>query len=389
MTWSVAVRATDLMPGDELPYARLDLVERYGPPDTLAIAGDIDDLRAALDLDLGLLVHDQAGKLRFNGVLPPWPNQGIIRNGDGTATLTFWSDTTRLWERICWPTPANAWTSQTSAYDVQTAAAETRLLGYITRNAGSSAYHSGADDRRIPQLRVPTTAGRGASSKTSARFQILGQLVADLAESANLRVTLLQTYDEDGTPFLDVIVTDVPDLSAWARFGDVADGDLGLLDEQWKYALGLGTSVILSAAAGQLENRSLSQLRDATRETGRRTEAFLDQRGTTDSGEIAAGVAAAMADQAPTVEVSAPLVAGDFEFGDDTGQIPIGAKVAVSLDGETVVDRIRQVTTTVAFTDGEETVSEQPLFGSPDAGLKVDAKLLRAALRRLRNLEST
>ena len=71
-----------------------------------------------------------------------------------------------LWDRICWPTPASAWTSQTSAYDVQTAVHETRILGYILRNAGSAAYNSGANDRRIPHLRLPTTAGRGTSGKT-------------------------------------------------------------------------------------------------------------------------------------------------------------------------------------------------------------------------------
>ena len=76
------------------------------------------------------------------------------------------------------------------------------------------------------------------------------------------------------------------------------------------------------------------------------------------------GVASAIAEHAPTVEVEAPIVAGDLTFG--PGGIPIGAKVAVSLDGETVTDRIRQVTTTVAWRDGEPTTSVEPVFGSAD-----------------------
>lgn len=387
MSWTCWVRGTDLLPGDPVLFGQLDLIERYGPPDTLVLSGDIDDLRPLLNIDLGVLVYDDTARCRFSGVYPPNPNIGLVRNGDGTASLTFWSDTTRLWERYCWPTPAAAWTAQTTAYDVQTAVHETRILGYIDRNAGPSAYHSGANDRRVPHLRLPATAGRGTSGKTSARFQVLGQLVADLAEAANLRVTVQQTYD-GATPYLDVIIDTVPDLSAWARFGDETSGDLGLLDDSWRYGLGLGTSVILSAAGGQLENRSLSLSQTTSRETGRRTESFLDQRGTTDAGEIADNIAKAMAEQAPAVDVSAPVVAGDLEFGPGAGAIPIGGKVAVTLDGSRVVDRLRQLATTVTVADDQETVTETPLVGSPDSGLTVDAKLLRAAFKRLRNLES-
>jgi hypothetical protein len=99
-------------------------------------------------------------------------------------------------------------------------------------------------------------------------------------------------------------------------------------------------------------------------------------------------MATAMAENAPTVEIEAPVIAGNLEFGPGEDAIPVGAKVAVSLDGELVYERIRQITTTVSLTSGQETVRIEPTIGTPDAGLPVEHKLLLEALKKLRTLES-
>jgi hypothetical protein len=391
--WTASVRSNSLQLLDPFPFSELRLAEVYGPPDSMTITGDISDLREAFSPDSGVLVVDQNGKQRFSGMPPKPPKSKIERRGDGTATLTFESDTVVLWDRYCWPTPANHWTAQTSPYDVQTAVNETRILGFIARNAGSSAYNGTAGgvtiDRRVPHLRIPSSGGRGTSGKTSARFQNLGQLVADLAEAAGLRVIVKQTYDPDGTPYLDVVVSAVPDLSDDIVFGDANEGDLGILDQGWRYAIGPGVTAVLSAAGGQLENRLLTASVDSSRKAawGRHIEMFLDQRGTTDTGEIAQALAQAMAENAPTVEVEAPLTDGDLTFGPGTGSIPVGAKVAVSLDGELVKDRIRGLNTTVTAAEGQATVTTEAIFGSLDAPLTIDQKRLRRAARRIENLE--
>lgn len=390
--WTPRVRTSALALTAPLLFTKLTLVERYGEPDTLLVEGDIEDLRPAFATTSGVVVFDADGQQRFSGIRPRHPGRFVTRTGDGTAQLSYEADLSRLWRRFCWPTPAAAWSAQTAAYDVQTAVHEARILGYIGRNAGSSAYNGTAGgvtvDRRIANLRLPTSTGRGVSGKTSARFQNLGQLVADLAEAANLRVTIVQTYDGT-TPYLDVVIADVPDLSGWARFGDGGSGDLGLLDDSWSYGIGGGPSVFLSAAGGDLENRYLTaQVDSSIRTAWGYEEAFIDQRQDgTDTDQIAQGIATARAENAPTVEAQAPLAAGDLQFGSQSGQIPVGAKVTVSLDGEEVVDRIRQVTTTVQVADDEATETVEPLFGTPDAGLRIEQKALRRALKRLRNLE--
>jgi hypothetical protein len=386
--WTPRVRLANLTLADPLLFEELTLIERYGQPDTLSITGNIEDLRPAFNPTSGLILVDDNGVQRFSGVAAQYPIHFLERRGEGRATLTYHSDLVVLWERECWQTPTNAWTNQTAAHDVQTAVHETRILGYITRNAGSTAYNSGTFDRRVPGLSIPASLGRGVSGKTSARAPMkLGQLVADLAEAANLRVTIRHNVVA-GT--LVVTVDTVPDLSAWARFGDAGTGSLGLLGEDWRYAIGApGATVMLSAAGGELENRELDFVEDNSRKVawGRHIEGFVDQRGSTEASEIAEGLSTAMAENAATFEASAPIVAGDLEFGPGDGSIPIGAKVAVSLDGEVVVDRVRQVTTTVSVTAGEPTVKVEPLFGTPDAALPINEKALRRALQRLRNLE--
>lgn len=386
--WTARVRTAAHALTEPFMFSKLILTERYGPPDTVVIEGAIDDLRPTFELSSGILIWDDAGRMRFSGVPPQHPKIKVERRGDDTASVNYESDTVHLWDRFCWPTPTVSWGGQTTAYDIQSAVHETRIIGYITRNAGAPAYTSGGFNREIPHIRIPTTLGRGTIGQTSARFQNLGALVAELAEAASLRVTIQQTY-EGATPFLDVVIDTVPDLSAWARFGDAESGSLGFLAPDWRYALGIGSSVILSAAGGELENRLLTMLHNGSRETlqGRHVEFFVDQRDTEDVGEISERLTIAMAEQEPSVEAEAPIIAGNFEFGSGADAIPLGAKVGVLLDGELVVDRIRQLTTTVGVTSGQTTITVEPVFGSPEAGLTIDQKFLRRAARRLINLE--
>jgi hypothetical protein len=383
--WTPRVRDPDLSLTDPFLFSELVLIERYNQPDTLSVTGNIDHLRPALQEGSGIYLVDDTGRPRFSGFAT-----SIERRGDKTATIVYTGDLQVLWDRICWPTPTAAWTAQTTAYDTQTAVHETRILGYITRNAGSTAFTGGGVDRRVTGLRIPSSQDRGTSGTTTARFQNLGQLVAELSEAANLRTRIMFTPEGGSDNFLDVIVDHALDISAWAGFGDGYAGGPGLLGEDWRYLVGPGVSTVLSAAGGELENRSLHFQHDSGRRSTwrRHIEFFVDQRDTTDANEITEGMATAMAENAPTVEIEAPVIAGNLEFGPGEDAIPVGAKVAVSLDGELVYERIRQITTTVSLTSGQETVRIEPTIGTPDAGLPVEHKLLLEALKKLRTLES-
>lgn len=376
VSWLVRTRHGNLSLSDPLGFSSLELVENYGPPDTLTLDGAVSDLAPVLKPGRGCVVWDDTGLQRFSGLVTR-----LERRGDDTATVTLHSDLQRLWDRIVWPSPTLAWNAQTASHDSQAGVHEARILAFISRNAGSAALAA----RRIPSLRLPTSQGRGVSRTYKGRFQNLGAAVALHAENANLRVTIKQTY-EGTTPYLDVVIDDTPDLSAWARFGPTPYGTLGLLEEGFQYSVESPTAtVILSAAGGTGAARTLTE-RTTTRETDwwRRVEHFLDQRGSgTDTADITEGLDEAELETAAPVEIDAPILPGDLVFG--PGGIPVGAKVAAVIDGEPIIDRVRSLTTSLTA-DSDETVTVTPTFGSSD-GLTVTERALLKALRRIRELE--
>ena len=381
MTWTASVRLHTLQLADPIQFETLELDENFNTPDRLVIDGALDDIRVALQAGRGVLLHDDAGVQRFSGIAVD-----IERRGDGTGAVTYASDLQWLWDRICWPSPTAAWTAQTASHDVQTAPAETRALGYIARNAGPSAYASGGDDRRVDRLRLPTSAGRGPTAKSTARFQNVGQLAGRLCEAAGLRLRVVQTYEPSGARWLDVVLDEVPDLSAWAQFGPAESASPALLDEEWRYRVAPGVSVVLCAAGGEGAARALTQSRDAAREGawgGRRVEMFLDQRGADDAGEIAEARADALAENDGDVEGVAPLADSGLLIGTE---VPVGAKVAALLDGVLVTERIRRITTKIPGEDGED-MTVTPVLGSPDGLAPPEQRALTNALRRLSKLE--
>jgi hypothetical protein len=93
-----------------------------------------------------------------------------------------------------------------------------------------------------------------------------------------------------GQGWLDVRVEDAPDLTAWARYGTPTSGGPGLLAPDWQYSLSVPTVTRAEVAAGGLgAARILREEDDADAEAlwGRRIEALVDQRQTTDAAEIA------------------------------------------------------------------------------------------------------
>jgi hypothetical protein len=201
-----------------------------------------------------------------------------------------------------------------------------------------------------------------------------------------LKVTIRQKYT-GLTPSLAVVVTQAPDLSSWAGFGTADSGGPWMLGTDWRYKLDLPTATTaLSAAGGTGAARILNSQTDVAAETlwRARVESVVDQRDTTDATEIANGLASAITEGLGLTEISIPIGRAP---GIGT-TIPLGAKVAVTLNGERIVDRIRQITTVIQKTSGEPTVRVSGIIGSPDAGVQTPTqKALAKMLRRVQNLE--
>ncbi len=377
--WEARVRNPDLSVGPPVKFTRAELVENYCGVPMLTLTGRTSDLEAAATIGAGIVLTDDSGGIRLSG--PLW---SFARSGKQTMTLMFRGDTVETAGRIVWPNPAAPWSKagQTSAYQVVSGPAETRLLTFLATQLGASARI----ERKLSSLRQPQSNGRGPSAVTSARFDILGQLIASLAESASLHFGIRQAYD-GYAPYLEFYLDDAPDLSDWVRFGTPEAGGPYMLTDDWGYSgsMPLGTT-ILGAAGGELTDRILTSLTDPDAEAlvGRRIEFFLDQRGSTDTTEIAAGLAKSLADNAAPASVSVPL--GSVPGLGTT--IPLGAMATASLDGELVTDRIRQITTVLSSEDNQPATQVGGVLGSPDAGVKSPTWLqLQKMLTRLQVLE--
>jgi hypothetical protein len=244
-----------------------------------------------------------------------------------------------------------------------------------------------AEDRRVPSLRIPTNLGRGLTGTTTARSDVLGPLVASIAELADLSISIDWAYD--GEPYLQFNVGETPDLSSLVRVGSAGPGSGPVvLGEDWLYTDALSTITTgLSRAGGTGSERILRSKTDALIEDlwGVRVEGFLDNSGLTDLSEIDDNITKALADAAGPSEVSAPIGSSELRWGVD---IPLGARIAAVLDGQSVVDRVRQITWTVGNRSNEPSTTVQAVLGAPDAALRTPTqKQLAAMLRRLQRLD--
>ncbi len=377
--WEARVRNRNLSVGAPVRFTRAELVENYCGVPMLTLTGRTSDLDAATTIGAGIVLTDDQGGIRLSG-----PMQSFVRSGKQTMTLIFRGDTMETAGRVVWPNPAAAWSKagQTAAYQVVSGPAETRLLTFLSTHLGPSAR----TERRLTTLRQPVSLGRGPSATTNARFDILGQLIATLAESAGLHFGIRQAYD-GATPYLEFYLDDAPNLSDWVRFGTPEAGGPYMLTDDWSYqgSMPSGTT-ILGAAGGELTDRILTSVTDSAAEAlwGRRVEFFLDQRGSTDTTQIAEGLAKSLADNVADSAVSVPL--GSVPGLGTT--IPLGAVAAASLDGQLITNRIRQITTVLSSEDDQPATRVGGVLGTPDSGVKSPTwRQLQRMLTRLQTLE--
>jgi hypothetical protein len=372
--WSLRRRKADRTQDIFGEFTEATLVERYNLADTLQVTGNVAQLSPFIVPGYGCTLADSTGTRRFNGYLSQ------IDRTATTCTLTYTGDLGQLWNRFVYPDPAHSITSQSADTDVRTGKQETVLLAYIAVNIGASALTA----RRMAGLVVPASAGRGATVKNTARLDVLGTLVAKIAEAANLRLTIVQS----GTA-LNLVISDAPDLSASARFGAWDSGGPGVVASDWSltYAAPTVTDAV-AAGAGDLSTRVFREIISTGQETvwGLRVEDLIDESQTTDLDELDQAAQDAIDSGSTPVQITATVLdSPGYVLGRD---VPLGAKVSLDLGGNLVVDRLRQLTTTIKPTDGSATVSVVPVIGSPDSPLTPVARSIRDLRRILRKAVS-
>lgn len=395
MTWEIWPREADLSREKDpiSVWSEMTVIEKAisnGPP-TWLLTGPSEHLSVftpgmgcILDNDGAQVVSGQARSLQ----------RGYKADESGrivdTTTIGFIGDSDELWSRLCYPDPSHALTGTPSnfstTYDERTGPRETQLLAYISANLGPAAPIT---SRRLSSLLLPTSLGRGGTTTTQARMDVLGELVATLAEAGGLGVRV--EHDEStGTPRLLVVVDQEWDVSDDVVFGAADIARATGIVSGWDYSMDAPelTDAILFAA-GDLELREGSRFTDEAAVTrwGRRREKLIDQGYTDDLSVITDAGAKALEDGASPVSLTFEVTdAGDAIYGET---YRCGSRVGIELPGlplELSAPRVREVTTTVV---PERKDHRTITVGSPGATSidPPDAALLDKTLKRVASLE--
>lgn len=360
-TWMIQPRSSALVRAyDPIRFwSSLTLVERHNvtgaAPGTWSVTGRNEGLGGLFTPGNGVIIHRGGVKVMSGPITS-------IKRGSAVSTVSGVSDTDVLDDRFLYPDPANPITAQTSDYDVRSGPAETLLLGYVNANIGPDALAG----RRLSRLRIPSSGGRGKSMSKKGRLQLLGQTVADLAEAGGLHVEILQ--GEDTEPYLQFKVRTVTDRRQTIRFGSVRDFTGGIVGSDWEYTLQRPTATdAVAAGGGQGKARLFKQRVDSAAEAvwAAKVENVIDQRQTTDTGELNDAADDALSEGSNPVTVSFTITdSPDVKYRDNWF---VGDTVGVRIDGLDLSNVVREVTTSVQVQEGAPTETVSAVVGSRDS----------------------
>lgn len=285
----------------------------------------------------GGIVVTVAGDVVLSGPWVSWVAEASPSDPAGTVVVEGTTDDVLLWKRAAYPDPANDATAQTAGYWTASGDAETVFKDLVSENLGADAL----SDRRVADLSVGTDLGRGAAVSVSARFQPVGDVLAGLAESAGLGFRIVQAGS--GLVF-DVF--EPADRTGTVRL-DVVNGTLASQSSEQHAP---STTRALVAGQGEGSARTIVERANPTAESvwGRwgRSETFIDQRQTDDSGELAQRGDEALAEGAGGVVLR--VVPGSDETMRWPDDWQVGDLVGVVVtEGGSVVEvptRVRSVT---------------------------------------------
>lgn len=200
----------------------------------------------------------------------------------GLITFSGVTDDILAFDSLTWPQPSNPDVStQTKGHDIRSGLAETVMREYVTANIGPSA----------PAARRGTLAKKlvlspnnllGPTVSKSARFDVLGELLTEIAVYSNLGWRIVQRGAN-----LVFEVYEIRDVSAFVRF-DILNGTI--TDETIELSPPTVTRAIV-AGQGDLEDRTIigrttGDAAAAEVAWGRQIEQFIDQRQTNEISEL-------------------------------------------------------------------------------------------------------
>ncbi len=373
-TWRTLIRdGSRAVVGERTDWTSLTVVEKFNDVSTWSIT--YPGLTDPVPANGGLLIY-RNGQLLVSG--PP-VSTATLQNATypgGLVTVSGVSDDTVLAERVCYPDPTHASSTQTAAAaDSRTGVAETIVRQYVDLNAGPSAITA----RQVSGL---TLAPNGTQGATNSGAPNMGFRLSELITALLLPAGLGWRVVPNGSG-LQFQVYVPRDLTGLVRFG----WDLGNVDSL-EYTVYLPTATReIVGSSGTGTSKTYTEVADTGLETliGRRIENYVDGASTV-SGVLAQAGAAQLAADAGGTQLNVTVIDTEAQaYGTAYG---LGDKVTVLTPAGEVSEIVREVALTVTqSTTTTETV--QPTIGDPSATrAPATTKQLRQILGRLTKLEA-
>lgn len=289
----------------------------------------------------GIVVTGPTGVI-FSGPTTAAENLKESGNPLGSWRITGVDDSAILGERLAYPTPETSdVTLQTQAYDtVYNDIASTAMYGYVERNLVEGVA---SPDRVVNGLVLAPDDAIGSEVSKSARFNILGELLSELAVVDGLGFDIKQIDSS-----LEFKVYQPSDRSKEIRM-DIANNTLA----KTTYGYGVpGLTHAIVAGQGQGSDRQFLDVvtTDSTNAEllwNRRIETFIDQRNTSVVEELQQAGLERLADSGLTI------TSVDVVPSSDTTMIPfvdwsLGDKVGVVVGGQEVAAIVTQMAISVS-----------------------------------------
>ncbi|TCC19966.1 siphovirus ReqiPepy6 Gp37-like family protein [Kribbella sindirgiensis] len=278
----------------------------------------------------GLIVVGPDGENLFSG--PTDKPELSISADDPSGTVTFQgvTDNVILGESLAFPSPALPTSGQTEANDTRTGPSETLMHAYVNANIGPTA----TTGRRNTNLVMGANAGRGTVVTKAPRFQVLGELLAELAIEANYPLGF-RVVQRGGSLAFETY--QIRDRSAEIRL----DALNNTLASQKVSQSPPAITVAIVAGQGVGKDRQIREYHTAEADAagalwGRRIERFIDQRQTSVEAELeAAGMEPLQKEGVTTLAVQAtPAEDSSMNFLTDWY---LGDRVTVVVEGQELV----------------------------------------------------
>jgi len=254
-------------------------------------------------------------------------NKRTSADPEGIITITGVTDEILLWDTLAWGDPLHALDAQATANDVRTGIAETVMKQYVDYNLGPGALSSRRGALALNLVIEPNEA-RGITVKKSPRFQVLGDLLVEIATYSHLGFKLRQV---DNT--LRFMVYVPQDKTSYVRF-NIDNGNL--VEETTAIQAPSVTRTIVAGQGEGIERtliqRTTSDSLAAEVDWGRKIETWIDQRQTDDLAELQqAGDEPLIASGFTGVSVTAvPNEVQSMKYWDDWG---LGDMLGITING--------------------------------------------------------